>query len=436
MTEPAYHPLAGSAENWLKESVTTLRFKPELEQAFLADYNQRTLTVARMALFLGALLYALFGFLDLWVFPLSLKETWLIRFGLIEPIMVANFVLSFTRPGQRFMQPLLLWHASICSIGVYLQLGAALPSEPGFISYYSGLLLITLWAYTISRLRFFYASITGWFITLGYALVAWHSQGMLSGEPHLAANFVNNLFFLVSANLLGMIAGYKLEYYMRRDFLARHDLADAQARTESLLLNTLPEPIAKRLLAGQGRLVDRCENVSVLFADVVGFTALAKRYQPEDLVNLLDDLFGHFDVLSQRHGMEKIKTIGDCYMAAAGLMQVDTQHAHRAVELARDMLSALEVINEKYGEKLELRIGISSGTVVAGVIGRLRFIYDVWGDTANTASRMESYGVPGRIQVSEWTREFLGESYQYEQRGPISVKGQGDMHVYLIRDAA
>jgi adenylate cyclase len=426
--------LLAAPDDWLKESALGLRFRHELEQPFLKDYAARTLKVARIALIMGTVLYAVFGFLDPWVFPQTLRETWFIRFALIEPIMVANTVFSFSRYAQRHIQPLLMWHALICSFGVYLQLAAASSAEPGFTAYYSGLLLITLWAYTIARLRFLYASLTGWLITIGYVGVAWLEQGMLGGNAMLMAQFINNMFFLVSANLIGMIAGYKLEYHMRRDFLAQHDLADAQARTEALLLNMLPEPIAKRLLAGQGRLVDRCENASVLFADVVGFTSLTKRYSPEALVQLLDDLFGRFDTLVRHHGMEKIKTIGDCYMAAAGLLEVNPNHAHAAIELAKDMLRVTAEINAEYDERLELRIGVSSGPVVAGVIGRLRLIYDLWGDTANTASRMESQGLPGRIQISEWTRKLLGETYQYEPRGPIFVKGQGDMHVYLIKE--
>ena len=421
---------------WQKESAVTLRFKPALEQLFLTDYTRRTLLVARIACVMGTALYAVFGFLDPWVFPQSLTETWFIRFGIIEPVMIGITLFSFTRYFARHMQPALMALAIAASSGVYAQLVAATPHEPGFTAYCSGLLLITLWAYTIARLRFIYASLTGWLITAGYIITAYLYQGVLNQgiDGAQAAQFMNNVFMLVAANIIGMIAGYKLEYHMRRDFLTQHDLADAQSRTEQLLVNMLPVSIAKRLLEGNGQLVDRCESVSVLFADVVGFTQLAKRYTPEHLVQLLESLFGRFDALVHRHGLEKIKTIGDCYMVAGGLLFPQPKHAHATIELAQDMLKAMSEINHDYNENLQLRIGVSTGPVVAGVIGRLRFTYDLWGDTANTASRMESHGLPGRIQICEWTRELLGETYEYESRAPLFVKGQDWMNVYLIKE--
>jgi class 3 adenylate cyclase len=433
-----HNPLWTTPDYWQKESAVTLRFKPALEQLFLTDYAQRTLLVGRIACVMGTALYAIFGFLDPWVFPQSLKQTWFIRFGVIEPIMISITLFSFTPYFARHMQIALMALAITASSGVYAQLIAAYPIEPGFTAYCSGLLLITLWAYTIARLRFVYASLTGWLITVGYILTACIDQSVLSQGANgvQVAQFMNNVFMLLSSNIIGMIAGYKLEYHIRRDFLTQHDLADAQARTEQLLVNMLPVPIAKRLLEGNGHLVDRCESVSVLFADVVGFTQLAKRYTPERLVQLLESLFGRFDALVHRHGLEKIKTIGDCYMVAGGLLFPQPNHANTTIELAQDMLKVMADINRDYDENLELRIGVSTGPVVAGVIGQLRFTYDLWGDTANTASRMESHGVPGRIQISEWTRTLLGETYEYESRGPIFVKGQGGMQVYLIKGQA
>ncbi len=202
--------LLAAPDGSLTDSAYGLNFKTEIEERYLDEHEQHTVRMARIALIMGTVLYGVFGLLDPWVFPYTLKETWFIRFALIEPIMVVNTLLSFTRVARRYLQPLLMWHAIICAFGVYLQLAVALPTEPGYTAYYSGLLLITLWAYTIARLRLFYASLTGWLITLIYVAVAGLEQGMLGHDAMLRAQFINNLFFLVSSNLLGMIAGYKL----------------------------------------------------------------------------------------------------------------------------------------------------------------------------------------------------------------------------------
>jgi guanylate cyclase len=207
---------------------------------------------------------------------------------------------------------------------------------------------------------------------------------------------------------------------------------DAQARADNLLLNILPRSIADRLKAETRTIADQFSSASILFADVVDFTPLAERLPPAEVVGVLDRLFSHFDELAERYGLEKIKTIGDCYMAAAGVPSPRPDHARALALMALDMHAAMRSVDEVGHLGLELRVGINSGPVVAGVIGRKRFLYDLWGDAVNTASRMESHGTSGRIQITRATKELLEDEFVCEPRGTISVKGKGEVEVWYL----
>ncbi len=205
-----------------------------------------------------------------------------------------------------------------------------------------------------------------------------------------------------------------------------------QKVSERLLLNVLPPSIAERLKGSPDVIVDSFSEVTVLFADIVGFTKFSTGVSPEQLVVLLNEIFTDYDTIADNHGLEKIKSIGDAYMAAAGLPIPVDDHAVRAAHMALDMLDALARFNERSGNNLQIRIGINSGAVVAGVIGKRKFIYDLWGAAVNTASRMESHGVAGRVQISEATRSRLGEPFQFEERGAISVKNMGELQTWFL----
>jgi guanylate cyclase len=205
-----------------------------------------------------------------------------------------------------------------------------------------------------------------------------------------------------------------------------------QARAESLLLNILPASIADKLKAETQPIADQFGSASILFADVVDFTPLAERLPPTEVVGVLDHLFSHFDVLAERYGLEKIKTIGDCYMVAAGVPLPRRDHAHAVAEMALDMQAAMRSVDEIGHLGLELRVGINSGPVVAGVIGRKRFLYDLWGDAVNTASRMESHGTSGRVQITRATKDLLEDEFVCEPRGTIQVKGKGEMEAWYL----
>jgi adenylate cyclase len=179
-------------------------------------------------------------------------------------------------------------------------------------------------------------------------------------------------------------------------------------------------------------IADQFESASILFADVVDFTPWSERLPPAEVVGYLDRLFSHFDELAERHGLEKIKTIGDCYMVAAGVPTPRPDHGRALALMALDMLEAMRSNDDVGHLGLELRVGINSGPVVAGVIGRKRFLYDLWGDAVNTASRMESHGTPGRIQITRATYELLADEFECEPRGTISVKGKGEIEVWYL----
>jgi adenylate cyclase len=205
-----------------------------------------------------------------------------------------------------------------------------------------------------------------------------------------------------------------------------------QEKSELLLVNILPHAIAERLKAASQTIADHFDSASVLFADVVNFTPLAQRLPPAEVVGILDQLFSRFDALLERRGLEKIKTIGDCYMAVAGVPNPSPDHARRAALLALDMREAVATSAVGDGFVLELRIGINSGPVIAGVIGSKRFLYDLWGDAVNTASRMESQSTPGEIQITRATYELLKDEFVCRRRGTIVVKGKGRMETWYL----
>jgi class 3 adenylate cyclase len=208
-------------------------------------------------------------------------------------------------------------------------------------------------------------------------------------------------------------------------------IEDEKARSEQLLLNILPKSIADRLKQGETTIADGFKEVSILFADLAGFTGLSTRVPPDEIVAILNRIFSAFDDLAERYGLEKIKTIGDCYMAASGLPVPRADHAEAMAEMALAMLDVMREPSQA-DLRLNLRIGINSGPVVAGIIGNRKFIYDLWGDAVNTANRMESHGLSNRVQVSEATHDLLKGKYLLEARGEIEVAGKGPMNTFWL----
>ncbi|NEQ69432.1 MAG: response regulator [Symploca sp. SIO2D2] len=210
-------------------------------------------------------------------------------------------------------------------------------------------------------------------------------------------------------------------------------LQQEQEKSERLLLNILPEAIAQQLKQDTSAIAEQFDEATIMFADIVGFTPLADGMSPQKLVNLLNQIFSTFDELTQKHGLEKIKTIGDAYMVVGGLPKVRLDHAEAIADMALDLQQAITQFGVNQQQPFQMRIGINTGSVVAGVIGKKKFSYDLWGDAVNVASRMESSGVPGYIQVTAVTYEYLKDKYLLEKRGAIMVKGKGEMTTYWLK---
>ena len=253
--------------------------------------------------------------------------------------------------------------------------------------------------------------------------------------PHIGPVIApDNLRILRPIMLGGLFATLAAcaHYARRATLIAEAALDRAHQRSEELLLNILPPSIATRLKFSGGTIADGFAGVTVLFADIVGFTRLSSRLPPERIVEVLNELFCKFDDLAGHFGLEKIKTIGDCYMVAGGLPEPRADHAEAVAEMGLAMLGIVAELAARWGEAMSIRIGIHSGPVVAGVIGKRKFIYDLWGDTVNIASRMESHGIPGTIQMSAASRQLLDGKYRLRHRGMIDVKGKGEMETWLL----
>jgi class 3 adenylate cyclase len=276
--------------------------------------------------------------------------------------------------------------------------------------------LVTAWA---AGRRGWSLAVVAWF---GISPLVFVAVSDLPGQvsAQILSGAISDLALLVALLLLG------------EAIRSRRLLQAEQERSEGLLLNVLPAPIAARLKQGENVIADRFPEVTVLFADLVDFTASSDRSSPERVVQVLDDLFTAFDRLAARHRLEKIKTVGDAYMVAGGLPHPRPDHAQAVAEMALALREEVSRHLDPGGRPLQVRIGIDSGPVVAGVIGTAKFSYDLWGDTVNMASRMESTGSAGCIQVTERTYLRLRKEYRFQRRGPVQVKGKGEVVTWFL----
>jgi len=273
-------------------------------------------------------------------------------------------------------------------------------------------------------------------LTLGTIGVLWGATQLLFDaipplyvpDPDAAEDFrVTNV---VGLQVLLLVASV----FFRRHYTAAEEaLEEERERADRLLNDILPRPIAEQLKRAPTSIAQAHHEVTIVFADIVDFTRMSAAMSPTEVVDLLNRVFTTFDAIARKHGLEKIKTIGDAYMAAAGVPVARADHAAAAARMALEMLEVAQTMRVPDGRPLRLRIGINSGPVVAGVIGTTKFIYDLWGDAVNTASRMESLGTPGAIQVTATTRAALGDAFVVEERGVVDVKGKGLMTTWMLR---
>jgi len=423
-------PLHRFLEQSVEMRPVSLRFiDPALESDFQTAYFTVSLPYLRLAHVLGIVLWIVFVFLADIVIPGDQGADLVIRYGIAVPSLVISLGVTYTRwfpPHWReWMSFILLFNA-----GLWATHRVFVPVAPAEWAY-AGLMVILMFCYILSRLPFAYSAIVGVLMIAYYNVVSYGIVNDTVRELWLADSF------LVSIAVIGMAAGYGLERNERLVFLRERQLDRARRRADELLRNTLPGSIVDRLQAGDtppqdAQIADGLELVTVLFADLVRFTEHASRIAPHELVVVLDDVFSRFDEVCDRVGMEKIKTVGDAYMAVAGAPDPRPDHADAAALMALDILDCLDGARWPTGESIAIRVGVASGPVVAGVIGRSKFAYDLWGDTVNVASRLESHGEPGRILVSAATHGLLLGRFRFSEPTTVELKGKGPTEAWFL----
>lgn len=407
-----------------------LNFAKEDERRFQVFYGKTSLLFSRATLVVALVGYIVFGLADLWSLPITHPQAWLIRYTLITPLYALVVGCSFQKKWSKEIPKWAGLTHLLGGLGLMIIMTIALPSESGHRMYFLGLVFVLL-AIHFSRLRFSYATFLGWMLLALYAALGFWKVMILKSSTEMAF-LIGNLFYLSFMNIAGMFVSYILEVSARIEFLQRQALAYEKQRSESLLFSILPQKIAKRLTQNRSTIAQEYPMASILFADIVNFTPLSERLTPTELISLLNELFSEFDRLVENHGIEKIKTIGDCYMAASGVPVPRRDHAEAIASLAIDLVRFMNQFAKRCNYPINLRIGIHSGGVVAGVIGQQKLMYDLWGDTVNTASRMESHGEVGKIQISRATYELVRDSFICEPQGEIEVKGKGKLETWHL----
>jgi class 3 adenylate cyclase len=421
----------------LYAQTSRLFFPEEIENQFRVDYHRSTRSTVRIALVLGLILYSLFGIMDIYAVPISRETVWFIRYVIVAPVTVIALITSYIDLFQKYIQTLLTFVVAVSGLGIVAMIAITHESEFGNRFYFTGLILISMWAYGLLRLRFWHAVLANFIIMVGYEYASIGIKQLLETEPGTAIFIMHNFFFL-GANVIGMFTSYTLERFTRRDFLQKFTITKQRDQADQLLFNILPERIAEKLKKSNDIIAEEFDSASVLFADIVNFTPISAKFEPHAVVNMLNELFSRFDELVDKYDVEKIQIAGDGYMVAAGVPTSRPGHAAILARLALDMLKYVRG-EEFFGGRhpLEIRLGLNSGPLIGGVIGRKKYYYAIWGDTVNTASRMESHGEGGKVQISRATYELLKDDFECEYIGQIHVKGKGQMEVwYLIRERA
>ena len=408
----------------------TLAFRdPALEAAFVDEHNRRAAGSLRIVLSLLALATFLQGAVELYGF---FQEGWagfeywraLLPIRLTGIAIMLGGIWLTTRPWALRRGQVLVCSLVVAVFGLFLL---------GSNSYGPWILLAaTMFNYALALVIVGFGLLFRFAAPLALALTA--------GFAPVVARWMGNPFaplFLTGATCVTMIwVAYAIERARRQAWAGALDLADEKALTERLLLNVLPPSIAARMRAGETLIADSHSEATVVFADIVNFTPLSSSMKPEALVAILDDIFAGFDRIADEHDLEKIKTIGDAYMMAAGLPTGRSADPAHALDAALAMHAWLGEVAVSRGVDISMRAGAHIGPVVAGVIGRSKFVYDLWGDSVNVASRMESTAPVGQIQVTEAVQSRLADRFAFAARGEVEVKGKGPMRTWLLEGRA
>ncbi len=392
---------------------------PEALQHYLEARSRQVVPFERLAAVAGAVSVLGFAIWDWEVDPNALGDTIPIRLGLAV-LLGLLFAATFTRWG-RHHGPLQVM-ATATLVGGFSWVLTELPN--GFTIGVAGLTI------SIALLPLIAVSLQSMVILCAVAVVV--PNLLAAGTDATRFTFVNTNVWLGFAVALALSFWWVLDGVNRRLFLAEAEAIEQRERADRLLFNMLPPRIADRLKVSNDTVAEGIDGVSVMFADIVGFTAFAHNREPDVVVELLNDLFGRFDDLVAASHLEKIKTIGDGYMVAGGVPAPHPDHAREMADLALAMVAATADFALRHGIDWTLRIGIHTGSAVAGVIGKQKLAYDLWGDAVNVASRLETSGVAGRIQVSGAFARLLSSNYELERRGTITLKNRGSATTYFL----
>jgi class 3 adenylate cyclase len=401
----------------------TLRFRDaELEARYRAARVQGDLRQVRVSIIAGAVINVGFTPLDYLILTENLGATLILR--IVASSLLALVMLALTY--LRYFESRLVYGAAFATSGFTLIYAALIVVSGAPDVYLSGYVLVILFVLFFVPVGFVNACAIAWSCTILFAVLVTLSRSTALGS------LLTVYSQFLAANFMGAFALYWMERFHRLDFVNLQAIATERGRYSDLLVSILPRSIVERLERGERSIADDFSEATVLFADIAGFTEISAHRQPAEMVAFLNRIFGRFDELVARRGVEKIKTIGDAYMVAGGLPRVRPDHAEAIAELALDMMAETDRMEGPDGAPVRIRIGIHTGPLVAGVIGESRFAYDIWGDTVNTASRMENLGPPGRIHVSDAVYQRLNAKYRFERHGEIEVKGKVHMTTWHL----
>jgi class 3 adenylate cyclase len=401
---------------------------PHDEEAFRTEFCVRQRPKIQLALMLGGFFYYVFFIWDRMIDPTHAEVTHAIR-AVLTLVCFLCAVLLYFKQAEAWMEEVQTFAVLMASLGLSAIYAILVR---GFEFGGVGIVIVILFNLALLRTRFPYV--------LVFSIISWISFNAVQlwdGESSPWLLVTNNLVVGSSA-FIGLFSVATREIDSRAQFVLKREVQESKRQIEEMVHSMLPSQIVKRMAAGETVIADSYGEVSIVFADLVGFTKLTRTVAPGHLVEILNSLFSHFDERAFHHRVEKIKTIGDAYMAVCGMEKGDTLHAERAAEFAFDMLSGVEALSKETGLDLNIRIGLHVGPIIAGVIGTRKPAFDCWGDSVNIASRMESSALVGGIQVSETAHWRLQEKYQVVENVLVDIKGIGMTKTYSIyrRDVA
>lgn len=401
-----------------RKQIHWLRFKQPMEREFREEYAEKSLNSVRTGLGTAIFVTFLFGF----GFGMSadmVERNRVLAFAVVLPILLTGLALTFGRFYRYISQPL---NALICIAILVMVFLADLPYSASFYgqSIVGGVIGMLACTFMLARLRF------PWAVGTGLIMLVMYIYLVYGYRPIVEPNRSNATIWVFIVLIAGSVTSYLQERYIRREFLFRNLLDIEKRKSENILSNVLPQSIAEQLRNNPGIIAESHQDASVLFADIVEFTPFAASRPSSEVVGFLNDVFSKFDALVEQYELEKIKTVGDAYMVAGGIPHARSGHLQAICNLALAMREAAQSMGT------DLRIGIHTGSLVAGVIGTRKYLYDLWGDTVNTASRMESHGMPGCIQVTAKVVGELGDTFEFEERGEVEVKGIGLVQTYWL----